>query len=142
MLIMVRINDNLTIPDGEISFEYSCSPGPGGQHVNKTSSRVTLCWTPALSESLNIIQKQRIITALGGRINNEGILRLSCHSERSQSANRQLVTDRLASMLAAALVPRKKRIKTKPSKAVNERRIQAKKQKSQVKEGRGRVKWD
>lgn len=139
---MLKVNNNCTISDRELGFETSRSGGPGGQHVNKVETRVTLVFDVLGSESLSETQKMRIMTELGGRIDSKGILRISVSSTRSQLTNKTLAKERLAELLAEALKPRKKRKKTRPTLASKRRRVDAKKKRSQLKKGRGRVSQD
>lgn len=136
---MIRIDDSLEIPESEISFTASRGGGPGGQHVNKVASRVTLHFDVRASESLDERQKRRIEGRLGNRINKEGVLQLSSHATRSQAANKERLLERFADLLGEALKPRRKRAKTRPSRAAKERRLQQKRQRSEIKRRRGPV---
>jgi ribosome-associated protein len=86
--MMIEINRNLSIPEHELSFTTARSGGPGGQHVNKVSSRVTLWFNVAESPSLSAFQKRRIMSRLATRINQRGELRVVAQQHRSQIANR------------------------------------------------------
>lgn len=132
------INDKVTIPQWELSFSFSPSGGPGGQHANRSATRVTLHFDVANSPSLNDTQRARIKKRLSSRINQEGILHLSSQDSRSQHRNRQNVIDRFQEMLAQALKRRPKRRKTRPSAAANERRLREKKRRGRLKRDRGR----
>lgn len=134
----VRINRSLTIPGDEIKLSFSTSGGPGGQHANKASTRVELAWNVATSRALGPRQRERIRTRLRTRIDSAGNLRLTSDTYRSQTRNRADVLERLQSVVADALKVRRKRVATQPSKAAVDRRIHAKKRRSEVKKLRAR----
>ena len=96
---MIRISDNLFIPDGELSFVASASGGPGGQNVNCVNTRVTLLFNVDESPSLSDDQKMRIREGLSTRINKDGVLRITCQDSRSQWANRERAAGRLVRLL-------------------------------------------
>ena len=130
----LQVTGNLVIPEREIDFSASRSGGPGGQHVNKTSTRVTLAFDVENSEALTRKQKNMIWARLGNRITSDGLLKVSSGDTRSQFSNRELARKRLAEMLNKALIPPKKRRPTRPPKAAMERRIQSKKKRGRKKE--------
>ncbi|MEW5771923.1 MAG: alternative ribosome rescue aminoacyl-tRNA hydrolase ArfB [Thermodesulfobacteriota bacterium] len=132
----IPILPGLAIPAEEIAFTASRASGPGGQHVNVTESRVTLWFDLEASPSLDEAQKARIRERLAGRIGKDGRLRVTVQSERSQHQNRAAALDLFAALLAAALAPRKKRRPTKPTKASQERRLDAKRRRSALKRER------
>ena len=134
----IVINRGLTIPASEISFRFSTSSGPGGQHANKSETRVTLLFDVAQSPSLTEAQRALIQQRLGSRLDSSGVLQISVQDSRSQHKNRETAVARFQAMLAAALAPRKKRRKTRPSRATQEKRLQTKKRRSQIKRDRGR----
>ena len=136
------INETLTVPAGELNFKASRSGGPGGQHVNKTSSRVTLEWNVESSTVLSRLQKLRIYKHLGGRINTDGVFQLSVDESRSQHANRDLARRRFADLLKSALKVQKKRLKTKPSSSAKARRVDEKKKVGQKKRNRTKPSHD
>lgn len=123
---ILRIHEYLAIPMAEIEFRFSRSGGPGGQHVNRTASQVELRFDVASSNSLTDAQKARISTALRGHIDSQGILHLTSQATPSQWRNRQDVLDRLGTLLAQALRPRRKRVPTRPTRASQERRLERK----------------
>ena len=139
---VLQINDSLWIPRAELTYRATRSGGPGGQHVNTTSSRVELAWDVGASPSLTDEQRARIQEKLANRINGEGVLLMSASDERSQHQNRELVTQRFAELVAQALVIPKKRIRTKPSRASKEARLDEKKKRSAVKKMRGAIRHD
>ncbi len=133
-----RITPYLRIPLSELTFTFSRSSGKGGQHVNKVNSRVTLWFDIGASASLTDEQKQLVRQRLAGRINKQSVLQLDADRRRSQGANREDVLLRFASLLRAALHVDKVRRKTKPSRGAKQRRLQQKKQRSQLKQQRGK----
>ncbi len=134
----VRVNRNLTIPDNEIKFRFTTSSGPGGQHVNKASTRAELLWDVAGSSVLGPRQRERIRGHLRNRIDSSGVLHLASARHRSQLRNRHEVLAQLARLVAEALVPQKKRRPTEPTRSSKEQRLRAKKRRSQVKQLRAK----
>jgi len=120
----------------ELHFSASRSSGPGGQHVNKVSTKMELRFHVASSELLSDAEKELIAEKLGARINAAGELVLVSQSERSQMQNREKVTEKFYTLLARALTPRKKRTPTRPSRASKEERLEVKRQQSEKKERR------
>ncbi|HEX6263076.1 MAG TPA: alternative ribosome rescue aminoacyl-tRNA hydrolase ArfB [Actinomycetota bacterium] len=129
----VRVNRRVTIPASELSFRFTPSGGPGGQHANRSATRVELIWNVEESAALGPRQKARVRRALRGRIDAEGNLRLVSGAERSQARNRADVVERLGRLLEGALAVPKRRVGTKPSAAARERRMKAKRRRSEVK---------
>jgi len=120
----------------EVYYKTSRSSGPGGQHVNKTESRVELYWDMPGSKCLNEEQKLLLGKRLSSRITDKGNLVLSCEAHRSQHRNKEEVTARFMALITANLVPQKKRRPTKPSRSSIEKRLQDKKYRSQLKKNR------
>jgi ribosome-associated protein len=135
----VRINDQATIPASELDFRFSRASGPGGQHVQKSATRVELLFDVANSPSLSDEQRAQILKRLGGYVDTEGVLHLFSQSERSQWRNRQDVVERFQELLRQALRRRKRRKPTRPSASSQEKRIRKKKRRSQIKKWRGPV---
>ena len=135
---MIVINSRLSIPDDELSFSASRAGGPGGQHVNKVSTRITLRFDVDGSPSLSEAQKRRIHAVLATRITRDGILRVVCGRQRSQAANRVEATERFAELLRRALRPPKRRVATRVPGAEKRRRLNQKRQRSRLKQARGR----
>ena len=133
---MPVITEHLTIPDNELTYTTSRSSGPGGQHVNKVSSRVTLVFDVTASPSLSENQKRMIRTRLATRVNREGKLRVVSQAHRSQAANREEAVQRFAALIRSALTRQPPRHKTKVPAAARQRRLESKKQRSQVKQRR------
>jgi len=136
---VVRIHDGLTIPDDELVVTVSRSGGPGGQHVNKVSTRVTLRFDVAGSRSLSDDHKRRIAARLATRISKDGTLRVSCGATRSQAANRKLAAERFAELIRDALKRRKPRRETVVPQGARRRRVDDKKQRGRLKRERSRI---
>ena len=117
-----RVNDLVEIPRGEIDVRTSRSSGAGGQHVNKTSSRVELSWNIALSKALDDDQRARLLSRLASRLSEEGAIRVVASDTRSQLRNREAAEKRLAGTIAKALIVPKKRKATRRPRAANEAR--------------------
>ncbi|MCK5564048.1 MAG: aminoacyl-tRNA hydrolase [Planctomycetes bacterium] len=135
----ISINKEVEIARVELVFRYDRSSGPGGQNVNKLNTKVTLVFNVAGSESLSAYQKKRITDRLSSRINKAGEIMVVSQKSRSQSANKEDAVGRLAVLLAGALKVQKARRKTKPTRASKERRLKAKKQRSEIKKDRSRT---
>mgnify|MGYP003681907245 CR=1 FL=1 len=135
----LRINDNLTIPRDELRFRYARSSGPGGQKVNRTASQVELLFDVANSPSLTPRQRALIQHRLAGYIDSRGVLHLVSSTTPSQWRNREEVIARFRTLLLHSLRVRRRRIPTRPSKAVKEKRLQRKKRRSQTKRQRRRT---
>ena len=130
---MIRILPGLSIPDDELSFTASRSGGPGGQNVNKVSSKVTLRFDVRASPSLSSEQKRRILTKLGRRVSSEGILRVVSQRSRSQALNRDAAEIRFAELLRGALASPKLRRKTEVPAARRHSRLEEKRHHSEIK---------
>ncbi len=130
------ISPDLRIPVSELQYRASRSGGPGGQHVNTSSTRVEVTWNVAASPSLTPEQRTRLLQQLASRLDTGGQLRLVSSGTRSQLRNKEDVTERLRSTLAAALVIRKKRKPTKPSRAAKAARLEAKRKRAATKRQR------
>lgn len=120
----------------EVEFRTSRSSGPGGQHVNKTESRVELLWSPWKSECLNVAQKRMLSGRLANRITDEGVLILASEKYRSQHRNKAEVIERFVNLVSTSLIPVKKRKPTRPTRSSVEKRIRSKKIRSDIKKSR------
>src|SRR5207237_394020 len=120
----------------EIDLAFARSSGPGGQNVNKVETQVEARWTPSASAALSPDDRAWLLERLASRLTNDGELLVSSSRFRTQGANRQDALDKLADTVRQALLRPKKRRKTKPSKAAKQRRLQAKKTRSQTKANR------
>jgi ribosome-associated protein len=133
---LVTVNQELSIPLSELQFRFSRSSGPGGQHVNRSETRVELLFDVRTSLSLTDDQRKRLLQRLGRYVDSQGVMHVVASETRSQLENRAKVTDRFRMLLASALRRRKRRIPTAPSAASRERRIAMKKARSGIKQGR------
>lgn len=136
---LLPITNHLAIPLSELQFRFSRSRGPGGQHANRSATRVELLFDVAHSPSLTAAQRQRLLTRLKGRIDSEGVLRVVAQSERSQLRNRQEAVERFRTLLRQALRVRKHRRRTRMPRWAKERRLAAKRQRSEIKRYRRKV---
>ncbi|MAA78803.1 MAG: aminoacyl-tRNA hydrolase [Deltaproteobacteria bacterium] len=125
-----------TIAACELTTQVSTSSGAGGQHVNKTSTKVTLRWNIGTSTSIKENQRQRLLDKLANRINKKKEIVVHCDQTRSQYKNHQIVREKLLSILQQALHKPKKRKATRPTKGSIERRLKAKKKRAEVKRNR------
>ena len=129
----LRITDSLTIPQGELSWRFSRSSGPGGQSVNTTDSRAEVLFDVMRSPSLPEPLRARALERLGTRLV-DGVLAVSSAQERSQLQNRRVAQQQLASLLAEAVAPPPRRRRaTRPSRSSVERRLVGKRQRSHTK---------
>jgi len=121
------------IPLHELTFRATRAGGPGGQHVNTSSTRVELWWNPRTSPALTGQERALVEAALGHRLDGDGWLRLVSAATRSQLKNREAAIERLQRLVAKALVPPTPRRKTRPPRSAAEKRLQAKKRRSATK---------
>ena len=134
----IPVNESLVIPRSEVTMRASRSSGAGGQHVNKTSSRVELSWNVRESSALTDEQRERLLTRLSSRLSEDGSIRIVASDTRSQLRNRTAAELRLAETIAKALIVQKKRKPTRKPRAANEARLSEKKKKSERKRERQR----
>jgi ribosome-associated protein len=135
---VLRVTPTCVLPLDDLEWRFSASGGPGGQHVNTSNTRAEVRFDVAASPSLGPRQRARLLERLGPEV------RVVASDERSQLRNRELALERLRSRLAEALRIEPPRRPTKPTKAAKERRLEAKRQRSQTKQRRqgGRVRPD
>ncbi len=128
-----------TIPPSELRFRTARSGGPGGQHVNKTSTKVEVLWNVARSESLSEAQRELLLAKLSSRIDVRGMLRVASTDSRSQLQNRETAVDRINEIVRMALRVPKPRKKTRTPKRAVERRLAQKKKRAETKDRRKNV---
>ena len=133
---VLPVNAQLSIPRTELEYRASRAGGPGGQHVNTSSTRIELLWdfgrSPAVSEGV----RARLVEKLGARMDAEGRLRVVAANERSQAQNRAAAEDRLVELVRKALLVAKPRKRTKVPRAAKESRLREKKRRGDVKRNR------
>jgi ribosome-associated protein len=123
----IRVNRSVVIPLAEIELRFSRSSGPGGQHAQKSETRVEAVFDVDASEVLSDAQKKRVTDRIGP------VVRAVAQDERSQARNRELAVERVAEQLREALRVRRRRVPTKPTEAAKERRLQEKRRRAEVK---------
>ena len=123
----IRVTRSVAIPAAEIELRFSRSSGPGGQHAQKTESRVEALVDVEASTALTPVQKRRVLAKAGP------VLRAIAQDERSQWRNRELAVERLVAALREALRVERPRVKTRPSKAAKERRLEEKRRRGATK---------
>ena len=133
----LRIHEGLTIPETELEESFSRSGGPGGQHVNKVSSKVTLRWNVADSPSLGDDDRRWLLQVLAHRLTEAGEVIIVSNTHREQSRNRDDARDKLAMLIRSSLMRPTVRKKTRISRAAHERRLHNKRHRSAVKKSRG-----
>ncbi len=136
---MLRITDEITIADWELTESFIRSSGPGGQNVNKVSTAVELRFEAERSPHLAPQVKARLKRLAGRRWTADGAIVIRAEETRSQARNRELARERLAELVRAALVAPKRRIATKPTLGSQKRRLKAKTVRGTVKSLRGKV---
>ena len=132
----LEVAPELRVPLAELEFRASRSGGPGGQHVNTSSTRIEVTWNLASSPTPTAEQRDRLLRRLATRLDGTGCLRLVSSGSRSQLRNREDVTERLRELLAAALVVPKARKRTRPPRAAKAARLERKRRRSATKRDR------
>ncbi len=133
----LQVTSHWTVPEAELSWRFSRSSGPGGQSVNTTDSRAELSFDLAASGSVPEHLRERILGRLAGRLV-AGVVTVAASEQRSQLQNRESAEQRLGQLLReAAAPPPPQRRPTRPTKGSKERRLEGKRQRSQIKRGRG-----
>jgi len=132
----LTVNDQVSIPRSELETKTSRASGAGGQHVNKTSSRVEISWNVTTTQALTGEQKELLADRLSSRLSADGAVRIVASDTRSQLRNRERAEKRLAELVRRALIVPRKRKPTRRPRAANEARLTTKKKHSDKKRGR------
>jgi ribosome-associated protein len=132
----LEITPALLLPLSELDYRATRSGGPGGQHVNTSSTRIEVWWDVAASPTLTDQQRERLLGRLATRLDGEGRLRIVASESRSQLRNREAATERLREVVAAALAVAKPRKRTRPSRAAKAARLEAKRRRAATKRER------
>ena len=138
----MRINNSILIEDWELTESFTRSSGPGGQHVNKTSSAVELRFEAARSPNLTPAIKSRLKRLAGRRWTKDGAVVVTAEAHRSQLMNRELAQKKLIVLVREALKVPKRRVQTKPTLGSKRRRLDGKTRRGEVKKLRGKVDGD
>ncbi len=133
---LLEITADLALPLSELDYRATRSGGPGGQHVNTSSTRIEVWWDIGASPALTEEQRTRLLQQLATRLDGEGRLRIVASESRSQLRNREAATARLRELVAAALAVAKPRKRTRPSRAAKAARLEAKRRRSATKRDR------
>jgi ribosome-associated protein len=139
---MLDITDTLAIPEDELVERFVRSSGPGGQNVNKVATAVELRFDIAASAALPEAVRERLLAKRDRRVTGEGVLVLNAQRFRTQERNREDARERLAAFIAGGLKAPTPRVATRPSRAAKQRRLDAKRERSTIKQSRGRRDWD
>jgi ribosome-associated protein len=139
---LLEVNESLSIPRGELDVRVSRSSGAGGQHVNKTSSRVEIFWNIPASRALTDEQRNRLLEKLASRLTTQGSIRIVASGMRSQTRNRELAEEKLVETVRRGLIVPKKRRATRPTRASKEARLESKKRQSHKKSERRKKSFD
>ena len=139
---MLRVTDDIEIPDNEITLGFIRADGPGGQHVNKTATAVQLRFDVRHSPSLPEAVRQRLERLAGRRLTGDGVLVIDARSQRSQKQNRDEALERLRGLIEAASHPPRPRRPTKPTTASRRRRLETKRRRARLKHQRRPVRGE
>ena len=136
------VSASVRIPRTELEMRATRSGGPGGQHVNTSSTKIELRWQPAATVALSEAQRARLLATLASKLDTEGWLRLTASEHRSQLQNKEAAEARLVALIKGALVVPKVRRATKPTYTSKVKRLESKSQRSDVKQQRKRITRD
>ncbi len=136
---MIEITPSITLDESEIEEHFIRAPGPGGQKVNKTESAVQLRFDARSSPAISETVFARLKTLAGRRMTKDGIIVITANRFRSQDGNREDALERLTSLIRQATITPRRRRATKPSKAARQRRLDGKRQRAGIKQGRRKV---
>jgi ribosome-associated protein len=139
---MLQITPSVAIQDSELDERFVRASGPGGQNVNKVATAVELRFDAARSPVLSGPVRARLRAIAGTRMNADGVILIDARRYRTQVQNREDARERLAELIRQALVPPRRRRKTRPTRSSVEKRIESKKQRAEKKRGRGRITSD
>jgi ribosome-associated protein len=132
----IVVTPRLTIPSGELALAFARSGGPGGQNVNKVSSKVELRWNPTTSGALTADDRTWLLAQLGNRLTTDGTLIVTSTATRDQLKNREDAMSKLTLIVRAALERPKTRRATRPSRGAKRRRVEDKRHRSEIKRNR------
>jgi ribosome-associated protein len=132
----LSVTPHVTIPEAELQVQAISGSGPGGQHVNRSATRIAMMWNVRHSRALDDMQRERVLGVLGSRLDSDGFIRIVAGEYRSQLQNRTAARERLAQLVARALVVPKSRKATKPTRASVQRRLNEKHQRATIKRER------
>ena len=134
---MLSVTPSLSIEESELEERFVRASGPGGQNVNKVSTAVELRFDATASPALTDEIRARLRALAGARMTAEGVVVIDARRHRTQAQNREDARERLAALLRKALTPPKPRRKTRPTKASERRRLEAKRRRAEIKRARG-----
>jgi ribosome-associated protein len=135
---MIKVTETISLNDNEIEEDFIRSPGPGGQHVNKTESAVQLRFNARRSKALSNAVYLRLVPLAGSRLTKDGVIVITANQFRERDRNRADALTRLLDLIRAAATPPKRRRATKPTKGSKERRLEGKQRRGETKKDRGR----